>query len=537
MNSPNDPDRLIERYAKKIYGFAYSKTQNVHDAEDLSQNILLTLCGIDFSRKQIGNMDSYIYRICEYTWSNFVRKNKPYWEGVPYSDELLTGQTKSPEDELLESELYRRLRREIAYLSETRRKIVILFYYENRSGAEIADRLSIPAATVRWHLGESKKRLKERLNMQESVYTPKQLKVFFSGNANDFSLAGLRDDLLVQNICIACGEKPRTVEEIAQILCVHAAFIENRIGALLHMHYLEKTPAGKYFTTFLVQDADFFLAKKRFEWERLPAIADAIYASVCKHLPAVRAIGFSGSDLNDNFLLWLFVTSAAHEYVGRNYIPLEYKMPIRGDGSAHWIDARWEDKEIFDAYPSLEPALADYISYSGGQAGKHSGSNGLTSVQFDPPVVTGGRGHWTHVELDAIRFIHALSSSDQRLNDFEKEAIARLVAQGYAAVQDGKPTLLIPYFTAKEYASYRDILDNRILADVESAVGASVNADYAAYIRGVIPSHLPEEEKAFQASRFYQPNAYSYLLYKAGKLAMPTSDEAKRICTMVWEWE
>lgn len=373
--------------------------------------------------------------------------------------------------------------------------------------------------------------------MQESIYTPKQLKIYYSGNANDGSLGGLKNDLLVQNICIACSEKPRTVEEIAQILCVHAAFIENRIGALLYMHYLDQTPAGKYFTTFLVQDAEFFLAKKCFEFARLPAIADAIYASVCKHLPDVRAIGFSGSDLNDNFLLWLLVSSAAHEYAIRNRIPLEYEMPIRGDGSAHWIDACWEDKEIFDAYPALEPALADYVRYSRGQAGKHSGSNGLSSEQFDPPVVTGGRGHWTHVELEAIRFIHSLSFSDQEPNDFEKEMIARLVAQGYAEVKDGKPTLLIPYFTASEFEAYRDILENRILPDVESAVGTTVNADYAAYIRNCIPSHLPEEEKAFQASRFYQPNAYSYLLYKAGKLTMPSPEEAKRICTMVWEWE
>ena len=44
-------EKLTEQYAKKIYGFAYSKTGNTHDAEDLSQSILLTLCKIDFEGK------------------------------------------------------------------------------------------------------------------------------------------------------------------------------------------------------------------------------------------------------------------------------------------------------------------------------------------------------------------------------------------------------------------------------------------------------------------------------------------------------
>lgn len=33
-------DALIERYAKKIFGFACQKTQNRQEAEDLSQSIL-----------------------------------------------------------------------------------------------------------------------------------------------------------------------------------------------------------------------------------------------------------------------------------------------------------------------------------------------------------------------------------------------------------------------------------------------------------------------------------------------------------------
>ena len=42
-------DSLIIEYAKKIYGFSFSKTRNIEDAEDLSQDILTVLLSIDSS--------------------------------------------------------------------------------------------------------------------------------------------------------------------------------------------------------------------------------------------------------------------------------------------------------------------------------------------------------------------------------------------------------------------------------------------------------------------------------------------------------
>lgn len=154
----DDSGHIISKYAKKIYGFAYSKTHNLHDAEDLSQNILLELCKMDFEARQIENMDGFIYRVCEYTWSNFVRKNIFVWEGIDYCEKINDYASKDNiDEEIIKSELYHKLRQEIMYLSKTKREAVIMFYYEGKSGNEIAEKLNIPASTVRWYLGEAKK--------------------------------------------------------------------------------------------------------------------------------------------------------------------------------------------------------------------------------------------------------------------------------------------------------------------------------------------------------------------------------------------
>jgi len=62
-------NEMILKYAKKIMGFAYSKTQNITDAEDLSQEILLSLSDSLKRQNNICDKDGFVFTICCYTWS------------------------------------------------------------------------------------------------------------------------------------------------------------------------------------------------------------------------------------------------------------------------------------------------------------------------------------------------------------------------------------------------------------------------------------------------------------------------------------
>lgn len=500
------------------------------------RTILLALCKTDFSANSIADMDGYIYRVCQYTWSNFVRANMPFWKGFGFIDELETlANPDTIENQILQKDLYQRLRREILYLGKNKREATILFYFNNMSGTEIAERLGVPASTVRWYLGESKKILKERMEMTDTIYTPKKLTVYFNGNSNTPGLAGLREDLLAQNICLVCEKKALSIEEISSTLGMAAAFIENKLEPLMYMNYINKTGANKYRTTFFIQDAAFYTAKKQFEATHIPPVAHAIYAAVQKNLPKIREIGFCGCALNDNFLLWVFTTVAAHAYENRNSVPCHAEPPIRGDGSRHWIDACWQINEIFSACCGLDPELRDYMRYSDGAAGKHSGNDKITMLQFDPPIAGGDRAVWTSTDLSNLRRVYAIIRERLSPNEHDKEMIALLVEKGYVSVTDGVLEILIPYFTAEEYSAFTAIMDKRILPEAEAAAGTDLMRDYAAFIRKKTPAYLADNEKTFIASRFYQPNAFTYLLLKDGLLTVPAEKEKKRICTMVWE--
>ena len=526
---------VILKYTKKIYGFAYSKTRNYHDAQDLSQNILLELCKIDFVSRQIENMDAFIYRVCEYTWSNFVRKNIFLWEGIDYDDEINALASKDGIlEEIIQSELYHKLQQEIMYLGKTKRDAVIMFYYEGKSGKEIAKRLNIPESTLRWYLGQSKKILKERIYMNETIYTPKRLSVLFCGNCFDISALGqLRGDLLVQNICIACEKKPLALEEIAQRLCMSAAFIEDKLGTLLYMNYIEKK-ANKYKTTFFIKDAEFIIKKAGYEISHIPPVAEAAYRAVKESLSDIRKIGFVGSDIDENFLMWTIIENAAHSYFGKHSIS-NWEIPLRGDGSKHFIDADISSEDVIREYGSLDERLIDYIKYGGGAAGQHSTNDKIICREFTPTVIFEGRTICDRQILTSLQRVYSLIKENITPDEHDKEIISWLAEEGYVSVSDGTPEILIPYFTGEEFNKFCSIINDVIIPKIDKETGTDLVSDYGAFIESSIPDYLSKDEREFVKSRLYNPNAFVWHLFREGYLKELSEEEKKRVCRIVWE--
>lgn len=463
-------DALIERYAKKIFGFACQKSQNRQEAEDLSQSILAKLCEVPWEKKAIADMDGYIYRICLNTYYTRQRKEARYWTCVDYDalPERPDG-GRTPEEAFLFSEDLQKLRHEVMRLCRLRREAIVLFYYEHKSSREIAERLGVPESTLRWHLGKAKHRLKERMDMKDTFFEPIRLLVYICGNATDPKLSGLRHDLLTQNICIACADSPKRVEEIAEQLGTAAR----------------------------------------------------------KVLPQVREIGFEGSGLDEGLLLWDIAAIAAHLFMNGIANFTNAEPPVRGDGSRHWVLASWTDGEVLRRC-TLTPEERAYLRCAGGMAGKHSGDGKTTVQQFDPPAATDDRAFCPAGRVRALRRLYEICREKLAPNEYEREMIAELAADGYAVVEDGQPRLSVPYFTAAEHETLLTLLKNELLPAVEAAAGDDPAGAHRAFVNGLLPASVSGGEREFLLSRFYEPNA---MLYLAGLPSL--TDEQKRVCCTV----
>ena len=249
-------DKIITEYLQKIYGFAVKKSFSFDEAEDLCSDIIqevyLSLLKADY----IANIEGYIWRISNYTYSKYVSRKKKA-EGVSLDNVILPYyedySLEDPDEELF------RLRREVAFLTKTRRQIVYLFYYENETVSNISKTLAIPEGTVKWHLNKARNELKENFTMERKIgklgispYIP----TGFGHNGNPGANSGPEfylGDKLNCNIVYSVYFEPKNADEIAQELGVTPVYIEDKIAFLEENGFLIKQSDGKY-TTYVQFD-------------------------------------------------------------------------------------------------------------------------------------------------------------------------------------------------------------------------------------------------------------------------------------------
>lgn len=533
--------KIISEYAKKIYGFAYSKTNNTHDAEDLAQEILLVLLQKEIDFDRIENTDAYIYRICSYTWSNYFRKNKPTWNTLGNIALLETiPSEENVEDNYIKDELYEKLRLEVMYLSKTRRDITIMYYYDNKSGEEIAKLLGIPHSTVRWHIKETKTILKERITMtnQNEIYTPVKLGVGHDGWVTDYDMHGLCSDIIMQNICYICREKALTIEEISRKLGIAAVYIEDKIEKLLYMDYLRLVGSNRYQTTFFIAEEGYLKTNMLFTFNNTKEVAVPIFNMAKEFLPTVKSSGLLDGEFSDEFLMYSLVMPIilrVNDQISDN-LGKSYTYPLRKDGSEHWVCAHLPREIDFSKEKNPEE-LEDFQKNGKGKGVKIRNVNTASSLQFDLDTFGGWR-EFESEDLKQIERLHTICQTGEEPNDFDKEIIANLCKKGYAKVENGVPSLLVPCFNDKNkfkelfnhfYEERRDdFFDIATLTDLVS--------EYMKQAEKNVPSYLDKEARSYYIGQNAGFNPYStiYYLCKNGYLCTPAEDEKKRICTIIF---
>lgn len=125
-----DVEKIIMEYLQPIFGFALKRCKNMHDAEDLTQEIVLKAFRGLLIKGDVADMGKYIWTVAHNALSNYYRDSAKSRMGVSIDDvaELLA----DPNSEFdLEdnNESIRHLQGQIAYLSKQQRQIVIAYLH------------------------------------------------------------------------------------------------------------------------------------------------------------------------------------------------------------------------------------------------------------------------------------------------------------------------------------------------------------------------------------------------------------------------
>lgn len=155
-------EEIVRRYSNKIYNLAYHLTRDASAAEEIMQEVFLTVISKIGTLEHNSYFSTWLYRVATNASYGFLRKEKKFTEQT-VSDEI--DQEPSiefehdwsnlPDDILLSEESRNILKDSIDSLPETMRAVVIMKDVEGFSNEEVAQALSlsVPAVKSRLHRG------------------------------------------------------------------------------------------------------------------------------------------------------------------------------------------------------------------------------------------------------------------------------------------------------------------------------------------------------------------------------------------------
>ncbi len=459
-------DKIITEYYKKLYGFSLSKLSSIDKAEELASQITVEVYSSLLKAENIGNINGYIYRIASNVYARYITKAKENshlnLDSVSLSIDIDLAES------IIDCETANTLKREIAYLSKTQRKIVVLHFYENKKLHEISEMLNLPLGTVKWHLYEAKNSLKEGINMKRTA-TPLGLNPISFSRMGHSGWAGQKGDTgdffknsLTQNIAYCAYHTPKTVKEIAEELGVSPVFIEDEVNFLEEYGFLDRLSGNKYQTNIYITETD-----EETE-EKLHSLYQKYGLLICeKYIPmvfeTVKNIDknkFYIPDEDENLLKWAFVTLAVGRQTVNNYKPniLEKYAVKRPDGGCFipWAEVK-QDLNL-----SYDPELYNTCGDMNCKSMKYNVESWTFNSYYDSR-----KKSWRDNLYTDFDYLYEHMTGKIKKDDASLEKYQRLYEKGYLTEKSDKSNVIITTFNKKDFLSLLPEMDTNLKEDLE----------------------------------------------------------------------
>lgn len=495
----------IEDQMEFLLSAALYRCGNIADAEDLTQETLLAALLLQERGGQIDNLRGWMVTVMERKYYDMLRKR--YRQPAVSIDEMFetSGAASCPEDWLARetaAEEAVRVRREVAFLAQMYREVIVRRYMDGQSIAEIAEALDIPQGTVKSRLSFGRNRMRKGMDDMEHYdvrsYRPVRLSISNSGCEG---MAGepaslVENDLIAQNLLYLAYEKPLTETELARAVGVPAAYVEPILKRLVDGGLMAGI-GDKFYTDFIIytkEDMERYLPEQKefiARWfGEIWRPFERFYGELRETEMYQRMSGVRRDALELFCFFKLFDYGSYKAF--SDALKAEQVFPDRPNGG------RWIAMGHVDAGEVPAGAEAHRYAYGGQniiRLDSYLDTKGICASLYYPegfPIKVFTEGGDGIREEQLVKLLYIIESgADVCRSGFEERylrSIPWLVECNVLYYEDSRPKLRIPVFSESDFG-----IITSMLAATQAELAGVLRAPLKEYMKGKkkpIPAHL-----------------------------------------------
>ena len=300
----------------KLFGFCYARTNDSYEAQELCSDIIFALVKAAHTDGEITNLYSFIWRVARNVYADFSNNRRKYADTHYDGDadeifQFIADKEQEDNSTALLNAVYRR----IAFLTKAYREVMIMYYLDGMSTAEIAKQQNTSEGAIRQRLFSARQKIKSEVEeMADTYHRPLALEkidyvIWGTGNPNEGDPRMVCSRMFSKHIVWLCHKKPMSASEIAEKLNVPTVYVEEELEILRKGEngtygLLRRMENGKYAINFILMDQETIEKANTLYTEQLPKICEIISKYIDKHKDEYLSFPYLNKTVDLNLILW-----------------------------------------------------------------------------------------------------------------------------------------------------------------------------------------------------------------------------------------
>jgi hypothetical protein len=320
----------------------------------------------------------------------------------------------------------------------------------------------------------------------------------FSGDFPDTLY--IDNSLNYQNICLACYESPRTIDDLSEITGLPKAYLEADLEWLIKKEFLEKKN-GKYSTMFFIRFMNDIVRIRNLSFKHKATHSDKIIDKITARIDKIKAIGFYLPDKSTERLLWFLIYRyflvALKLYFDKDD-DFDFYYPIRPDGGCYLVFGLSDSEPTIPLDPTYKEKYCHEGLFKNQWCGVWSERNEFISFieilnGYDENLlkITTASSDINVISL-RYTFLKALKKGFdiEKLTDDEKGSLSKIISYGWLSISTAEKKVIPNFYVfTPSQQEQLEVIFKEIYLEMKDELDDLIK-DIKAIYNEIQPKHL-----------------------------------------------